>query len=399
MHRKYTKPAKVMLLPVDSETEFDLLKPSTPAKHTAWVVFVVFAIWTAIGVMNTLQRIANTTDMRGAFAIWTLVKIGMGSHWLKAILSLPIVWFIYRYPMKPERWKRGLAQHTLALVLYTIAFLLLRPYFVPTIYYGSEVPRVISFWQANYIGLRSFFLDILYGFLLTTLSAYLWQYVVRLRNTQIMQERLKTRLMRAELHALKMQLQPHFLFNTLHTISNLAPIDSRKAQIMIARLGELLRVSLEHVSSEAVPLRRELEFLSSYLEIEQTRFEDRLRIMMEIDDAALDAGVPSMILQPLVENSIQHGINKKVTGGVITIRAKRQSNRVRIEIADDGEATSSEDHGGWGIGLSNTNARLQQLFGSDFSFDLQSTEAGTSVHFDIPFLTVQESFAEETAAP
>ena len=399
MHGKYTKSAKVAPLLTESNLDFEPLRARSSAKHFAWIILVVFTIWTAMGIMNTLQRIANTADMRESFRIWTLIRIGMGSHWLKAILTLPIVWFVEQYPLKATKWKSGVLLHLLALILYTVAFMLLRPYFVPTIYYGTDVPRVITFWQANLIGLRSFFFDILYGFLLTVLGAYLWQYALRLRNTQIMQERLKTRLMRAELHALKMQLQPHFLFNTLHTISNLAPVDSRKAQTMIARLGELLRISLEHVSAEAVPLRRELEFLSSYLEIERTRFEERLKVVMDIDDAALDAGVPNMILQPLVENSIHHGLDKKVNGGVITIRAHKQSNRIRIEIADDGGESESEDHGGWGIGLSNTNARLQQLYGTDFSFDLQSTDTGTSVRFDIPFLTVQETLVQESAAP
>jgi two-component system LytT family sensor kinase/two-component system sensor histidine kinase LytS len=120
---------------------------------------------------------------------------------------------------------------------------------------------------------------------------------------------------------------------------------------------------------------------------------------MEIDDDAMNAEVPNMILQPLVENSIHHGINKKVDGGVITIRAHRQSNRVLIEIADDGRVSPSDNYGGWGIGLSNTNARLEQLYGVDFTFDIHPTAAGTSVQFDIPFRAVQEPVLQESAAP
>lgn len=396
---RYTRASKVMQLPNNSDLEVDDLDTTPHSKRIAWMVFVVFAIWTAIGLMNTLQRIANTADMRESYPVWTLIKLGMGTHWLKAILSFPLVLFVERFPFSIKSWKMGVPLHFLALVVYTFAFIILRPFAVPTIYYGGEVPQVISFWQANYIILRSFLLDIVYGFLLTILGAYLWQYVVRLRRTQVMQERLQTRLMRAELHALKMQLQPHFLFNTLHTISNLAPVDSRKAQIMIARLGELLRISLEHVSSEAVPLRRELEFLSSYLEIERTRFEDRLRVVVDVGEDALNTEVPNMILQPLVENAIQHGISKKAGGGLITIRAHKQSNRILVEIADDGGESSSEEHSGWGIGLSNTKARLQQLYGTDFSFDIRSTGTGTCVQFDIPFLTVQQNLVQESAAP
>jgi two-component system, LytTR family, sensor kinase len=396
---RYTRAAKVMLLPNNSDLQPEPLSRTASARRFAWMVLVVFSIWTAIGVMNTLQRIANTTDMRESFPLLTLIKLGMGTHWLKAILSLPLILFVERFPLRAKAWKTGVLLHLVALVVYTAAFILLRPYAVPTIYFGDNVPKVMSFWEANYIILRSFLLDIIYGFLLTVLGAYLWQYALRLRNTQLMQERLQTRLIRAELHALKMQLQPHFLFNTLHTISNLAPIDSSKAQLMIARLGELLRISLEHVSSEAVPLRRELEFLGGYLEIERVRFEDRLKVVMDVDDAAMNAEIPNMILQPLVENAICHGINKKAQGGVITIRGRRQSNRILIEIADDGGEVPSEDHVGWGIGLSNTKARLQQLYGMDFSFEIQSTNTGTSVRFDIPYLTMQQNLMQESAVP
>jgi two-component system LytT family sensor kinase len=397
MQGQYTRAASVMRLTDNSDLELTTGRNPNDRKHLVWMVLVVLAIWTALGLMNTLQRIANTYDMRETFPIMTLIKIGMGTHWLKAFLSLPIVWFVERYPFKAKSWKSGVLLHLLALVLYTAAFLLIRPHVVPTVYYG-DTPRVISFWQANYIALRSFLLDIIYGFLLTLLGAYLWQYVVRLRNTEIMQARLQTRLMRAELHALKMQLQPHFLFNTLHTISNLAPVDSDKVQVMIARLGELLRISLEHVSSESVPLRRELEFLSSYIEIERIRFEDRLKVVTDVDEESMNAEVPNMILQPLVENAIHHGINKKVHGGMITIHAKRQSNRVRIEIADDGGA-SAEQSRGWGIGLSNTNARLEQLYGTDFNFDIHKTEVGTSVQFDIPFRKAGEELIQESSTP
>jgi two-component system LytT family sensor kinase len=363
------------------------------------MVLTVIAIWTAIGLMNTLQRIANTTDMRETYSIWLLIKIGMGTHWLKAALSLPLVLFVMRWPLGVTNWKTRLPLHLLALMLYTVVFIVVRPYVVPTVYYGGPVPPVISFWESSYVALRSFLLDIIYGFLITILGAYLWQYTLKVRNAQLMQERLQTRVIGAELQALKMQLQPHFLFNTLHTISNLAATDSRKAQVMIARLGELLRISLEHVSSESVPLRRELEFLSSYLEIERTRFEERLKVEIDVDSQAMNAEVPNMILQPLVENSIRHGISRKVDGGLITIRAHRQSNRIQIEVSDDGGDLTSEVHAGMGIGLSNTQARLQQSYGMDYRFEINSTKTGTTVLIDIPFLAVTETALQELADP
>src|SRR5437899_12977825 len=157
--------------------------------------------------MNTLQRIANTIGEREMFSVWTLAKLGMGTHWLKAFLSLPLIMFVERFPLSSKTWKQRLPLHFLALILYVIAFIVIRPYVVPTIYYGGEIPKIITFWEASYVAFRSFLLDILYGFLLTVLGAYLWQYNLRIRIGQIMQERMQTRLAGAELQALKMQLQ------------------------------------------------------------------------------------------------------------------------------------------------------------------------------------------------
>jgi len=193
-----------------------------------------------------------------------------------------------------------------------------------------------------------------------------------------------------------MQLQPHFLFNTLNTIYNLAPQNSRKAQLMIARLSELLRLSLEHVSTETVPLQRELEFLNSYLEVEKTRFEERLKIVFDIDPETLDAEVPNMILQPLVENSIRHGIGKKAAGGTIGISSRKTGGRLALLVTDDGKGLSPGlSSVVRGIGLSNTRARLAQLYGQDFHFDLSPATEGTKATIEIPFQTKVAKEREE----
>jgi LytS/YehU family sensor histidine kinase len=166
---------------------------------------------------------------------------------------------------------------------------------------------------------------------------------------------------------------------------------------MIARLSELLRLSLEHVSSEAVPLRRELEFLQSYLDIEKTRFEERLRIVMDIAPHVLDAEVPNMILQPLVENAVRHGISKKAEGGTIKISAWHSLGRVVIVISDDGRGMTNGSKG-MGIGLSNTRARLQQLYDHDFAFQVTPSTTGTTVRIEVPFRTATVIEPEEVNA-
>lgn len=379
--------------------DLELLEPpESRRKRYLKVVGFVFLAWTAIGIMNAFQRFANTADMRTDYPLWSLTKLAMISQWIKAVLSLPLLWMVERYPFSRDTWKRRIPLYAFALAAYVVIYLLVRPFFVPTIFYDAMSGKILPpppFVEAFTTALRSFFLDLIYGFGLTVLAAYVYQYMKRLKQDQIMRERLQARLASAELHMLKMQLQPHFLFNTLHTISNLATVDGHKAQRMIARLSELLRLSLDHVSSEVVPMHRELEFLENYLEIEKTRFEERLNVMMDIDDEVLNAAVPNMLLQPIVENAVRHGISRKAHGGSIMIVARKEHDRATIVISDDGTATSQKGKSGWGIGINNTRARLHQLYGSDFAFDVRPTERGMVVRIELPFMVHPEARVRE----
>lgn len=369
-------------------------------RHSLKVALVVFAAWTAIGVLNAFQRFANTADMRAQYPLWTLTHIALVSHWLKAALSLPLLWFVEHFPVTAANWKRQAPRYVVALAIYMLVFLTLRPFVAPVVFYDANNGALMHvsppFTETIWVSFRSFFGDLLYSFCLTVVAAYAWEYAKRVKREQLMQERLQARLARAELHALKMQLQPHFLFNTLHTISNLASVDSAKAQQMIARLSELLRLSLEHVSSEAVPVRRELDFLHTYLDIEQTRFEERLRVTIDFSDEALDAEMPNMLLQPLVENAIKHGISKRAQGGAIMLVGRKEHNRLVIAVSDDGAGTSNGTRGS-GIGISNTRARLQQMYGGDFAFEVRPTERGMIIRIDIPF-RIHSAVMQEASA-
>src|SRR5262245_54597220 len=154
-----------------------------------------------------------------------------------------------------------------------------------------------------------------------------------------------------------MQLHPHFLFNTLHSISVLMSEDVSAARRMLARLGDLLRTSLERNGDQEVSLREELEFLRNYLEIEQTRFQDRLSVKLDIEPSVLDALVPNLILQPLVENAIRHGIAPQAGPGVVEIHAQRENGMVRMRVRDNGAGLKQKSASVNGIGLGNTKAR------------------------------------------
>jgi len=228
---------------------------------------------------------------------------------------------------------------------------------------------------------------------LYNLQKYYWQF--RERHERAMQleveaARLETQLAQAQLNALRMQIHPHFLFNTLNSISVLMPEDPAAANKMLLRLSELLRVALRSEATQIVTLEQELDFLRDYLAIEQTRFQDRLCVDFQIDDAALDASVPNLILQPLVENAIKHGIAPRSSGGRIDINALRSNGHPEIEVSDDGLGVPFGDleNLSEGVGLSNTRRRLRHLYGNDHRFDLKKLDSGgLGVSLEIPFKT------------
>jgi LytS/YehU family sensor histidine kinase len=191
-----------------------------------------------------------------------------------------------------------------------------------------------------------------------------------------------------------MQLQPHFLFNTLHTIASLVR-DGRAeaATSTIARLGELFRQTLGNLQRNEVPLREELSFIEAYLEIEQTRFSDRLAVRFDVDRGALEALVPNLSLQPLVENAIRHGIAQDPSAGRIEVLARRRDGALRIEVRNDGPAYAGNGEGSaGGVGLANTRARLQRLYGSRYRLDLLPYAGGGAVAvLEVPWQANEEA--------
>jgi LytS/YehU family sensor histidine kinase len=213
-------------------------------------------------------------------------------------------------------------------------------------------------------------------------------YYQNFQASELAQSSLKTQLVQAQLRALKMQLHPHFLFNTLHSISSLVLEDPPKANSMIARLGDFLRLTLENSEQQLVSLKEEAEFLRCYLEIEQVRFGDRLTIAFELEPQTLSAQVPHLILQPVVENAIRHAIAPRATQGHINVEAKRLNSSLRLQVRDNGPGTTSNSDlpGTEGVGLRNVRARLHQIYGSDFRFELVNAGGeGLTVVMEIPF--------------
>jgi sensor histidine kinase YesM len=198
---------------------------------------------------------------------------------------------------------------------------------------------------------------------------------------------LETRLVEAQLQALQRQLHPHFLFNTLNTISGLIRTDPDGADVMIDRLGDLLRMTLHKSGIQEVSLKEELDVLQKYVEIERTRFGNRLNVEMHVQPETLDAQVPSLVLQPLVENAIRHGIAPNARPGWIAVHAERESDELVLQVLDSGDGLPPDRLMALnrGVGLDNTRARLAHLYRERFEFTFSNLERGFCVTIRIPF--------------
>ncbi|HEX6188679.1 MAG TPA: histidine kinase [Pyrinomonadaceae bacterium] len=296
-----------------------------------------------------------------------------------------ILWLARRFPIDRQRWVSSTLIHLA--VSGMISFVLLGLYTVLMSALGLTDARQ-SLWQAFRAQLvGSFHAEVLTYWMVIGLS-HVIDYYRKYRERELRASQLEATLSQARLDALRMQLHPHFLFNTLNSISVLMSEDVTAARRMLTRLSDLLRASLDNAATHEVSLKEELEFLNNYLQIEQTRFQDRLTVRMNIDPAVLTATVPNLLLQPLVENAIRHGIAPRAQPGVIEISAARENGMVRLKVRDNGAGLGSAGAAGLnkGIGLANTQARLDQLYGTNHSFEMHNANGGgLEVTILIPF--------------
>ena len=262
-------------------------------------------------------------------------------------------------------------------------------------FYRSAVEGEAISWELQYRHILAYFDYGVQVYWLIIILSYAYDYYTRYRENEIRTSQLEAELAQAQLQALKRQLQPHFLFNTLHTISGLVRNnEKRRAVDMIAGLSDLLRTSLDTADQHEVPLRRELEILERYLEIEQVRFSDRIATRVQVGEGAADAAVPNLILQPIVENAIRHGLAGKEEGGTITIRAARKDGTLEINIEDDGVglAQMTSEVRMERVGLANARERLRHLYGERGSLSVSSLEGGgTRVSLSIPWRVCTEN--------
>ena len=373
-------------------------EPPVSRERRASFALIIFAIATVVAVLYSLERYFYRRLLGQEVSLGQLVPAELIFTYLWALLTPLVMWMGRRFPVWGTHHGEG-ARHTvrnwiaqlvavasfvfLHVALFTVASLVLAAG-------TTAIPaaRLFTGYLASWFTLDS----IVYCTLLAVYHALVYYRVSQDRALRASQ--LEARLAQAQLQVLRMQLQPHFLFNTLHTISALMHRDVKRADSMIAALSDLLRMSLRSVGVQEVELREELEFLQRYLEIMTLRFGDRLTVTLDIDPNVLDARVPTLVLQPLVENAFRHGFGDGMRAGQVRVTVVPDGDMLRCEVVDNGRGIASVG-AREGVGTSNTRARLQHLYGERFSLDLTANPGGGArVSLAIPYHSLERTAAD-----
>jgi len=369
---------------------YTLIASMSPMSVTKrrWVWFGVLAgLFTTIALLSSIQVYVSQMIWDKPIT-WELALRRSFKDWYSyGLVTVGILWFCQIMPLRPNRVTRWLFAHTLVGILSSIAYVAL----ISLLLSGErsvQTGEILTFDSLFEKMLISYMVMDFLMYWLVVFGHLGWDYYRKYCEREVQAAALERELVQARLATLRMQLQPHFLFNTLHAISSLVHTHPDSADRMIARLSELLRLSLDGSKPQEVPLEEELAFLDRYLEIEQTRFADRLTIEKRIDPAVTHALVPYLILQPLVENAVRHGIEPRESAGRLSIEARRENGSLQLTVIDNGAGLGdrAETEVSEGIGISNTRSRLRHLYGVAGQFELSPVEGGgLTARLTIPF--------------
>jgi len=324
----------------------------------AWTLYALFAASQSYLSRAYSQRI----EFKPAF-LYSLLD---AYTW--ALLTPLVLWLGARFAIRKSNWWTTVPLQIVCAIVFAIVHVQIFVRVLPMIGYRSSPRVTVSVFLAR------FHADLLTYWLLIGLR-HAVDYYRKYQDRELKAIQLESKLAQAQLQVLKMQLQPHFLFNTLHAISALVHKDAEAADRMITRLSEFLRLTLDSAGIQEITLKGELESLDKYLEIEQVRFGDRLTVVRSVEPETLDLLVPNLILQPLVENAVRHSIAPRASGGRIEICARREDGNLTIEVRDDGPGARTGQLRE-GVGLTNTRARLRQLYGGAQALDLGTGPGG-----------------------
>jgi two-component system LytT family sensor kinase len=349
------------------------------ARYWMWVWLGAFGSYTLLALISVAQS-SFFMMHHGEPVVWPdLITDRFLDEFTCVLFVPPLFWLVRRFPIDRQQWRRNVS----ILLAASISFVVLK--------YALFFPIDRLFWHGETESFLAAFATHSFAVLLDYWAvicvAHALEFYRRAQERERTASQLRVQLSRAQLDALQAQLHPHFLFNTLNGAATLMHRDVEGADQMLTNLADLLRVTLRHTGSDEIPLADELELLDRYLGIVRIRFRDRLTVTCEITPETRDALVPHFLLQPLVENALEHGIAQRPGPGVLEIRACRVGDRLRITVVDDGPGLRSHVSSGNGVGLANTRARLAQLYGAaqDLTLEPVSPTCGARATVTLPY--------------
>lgn len=353
---------------------------------TFWRWPLLFAAWTLLAVSFAAQFYISSSQAGLAVGWRQALGGALGDWYVVAVLTWPALLAARRFTFTREHWRDSVLIHAGAAVTFSGAFMLLRAGVAqwqgwaadrPVAFMDALRPLAVKTWHFNLI---------IYAVIVAVAQAFRFHQESQERALRALD--LEKRLAEARLMALQMQLNPHFLFNALNSIATLIHREPRAADRMLIRLAELLRMTLDNTSSQEIALRTEVSLLERYLDIERIRFGDRLTFTMDVPPDLQDACVPTLLLQPIVENALRHGLGPVSRPGIVEVSARRRDHTLCLEVRDNGCGLPKDRPQSDGIGLSNTRARLQHLHGDRHRLIIEDRpDGGVRVVVELPLQT------------
>ena len=335
----------------------------------------------AMGTLYAMQvYIVAAFQQSGDALPEVLNRYGRNIFW--GFAAPVIILFTFRHPLRGSESRRSIVYHVGFYLVFTFVYAVFRMFYH---YYVEGSSTILLEWKIRMAhGLN----NNLWQYVPAVIAGELLLFAESVRDKELQAAELKSELLEAQLSALRAQIQPHFLFNTLNSILSLVPSEPKLAERTIVRLGSLLRSTVEYSGSDETALRDELDLLNNYLEIEKTRLGPRLTVSIDVAEELKDAVVPSLLLQPVAENAIRHAVGKIAGPGLIEIVARREGDTLCFAIRDNGPGPSPAPRKG--VGLTNTRARLEHLYGDRSHFELQARpEGGAEVRIRLPYREIE----------
>lgn len=351
------------------------------------LVVLVLGIWILLGTFLGIQNYLNASPSGSSLTLAAALNRSIRRYLLYAVLTFPCLWLCRRYSFTSRRWLVPFLAHLVGVGSFMVLYAGLRLGIGPALVNAETGASLPASWETAVDLIRSNLFEQfwMYSSIVTAILSI--QHFQQLRRRELREAELRRLMAEYELQVLKLQLHPHFLFNTLNGIATLMLRDTQTAREMLLRLGDLLRIALARSRDNEVPLRDELEFVKAYMELEQMRFGERLRVSLGIASDTLEVLVPNMLIQPLVENAIQYGIAQTRSGGTLELTTGIRDGNLCVRIVNDGPAQAVGRHliKGTGLGLGNARLRLEQLYGDAYQLYISGrAEGGAELRLVIP---------------